>query len=65
VGWLLSSDSSTDNYISFGVFEGQEQNSRDFVNGREGAVLCDFNVDGIILDKFQKLPEELSWQLGQ
>lgn len=64
VGWLLSNDGSTDNYISFGVFEGQEQNARDFVNGREGAVLCDFNVDGIIYDKIEKIPEELSWQMG-
>lgn len=65
VGWILSKDGSTDNYISFGVFEGQEANSRDFVNGREGAVLCDFNVDGIIYDKIEKSGEDLSWQLGK
>lgn len=65
VGWVLSKDGSTDNYISFGVFEGQEQNSRDFVNGREGAVLCDFNVDGIIFDKIEHIGEDLSWQLGR
>lgn len=65
VGWLLSDDGSTDNYISFGVFEGQSENSRDFVNGREGAVLCDFNVDGIIFDKIEHTGEDLSWQLGK
>lgn len=66
VGWILSDNGSTDNYISFGVFEGQSENSRDFVNGREGAVLCDFNVDGIIFDKIEKKHmEELSWQQGQ
>lgn len=64
VGWVLSNDNSTDNYISFGVFEGQTENSRDFVNGRNGAVLCDFNVDGLIFDKIEKVGEELSWQLG-
>lgn len=64
VGWVLSDDGSTDNYISFGVFEGQTENSRDFVNGRNGAVLCDFNVDGIIYNKIEKVGEELSWQLG-
>lgn len=64
VGWLLSDDGSTDNYISFGVFEGQSENARDFVNGRDGAVLCDFNVDGLIFDKIEH-KEDLSWQLGQ
>jgi hypothetical protein len=64
VGWILSHDSSTDNYISFGVFEGQSENSRDFVNGRDGAVLCDFNVDGLIYDKIEQIGEDLSWQLG-
>jgi hypothetical protein len=66
VGWVLSDDHSTDNYISFGVFEGQTENARDFVNGREGAVLCDFNVDGIIYDKIEKKTrEDTSWQLGR
>lgn len=64
VGWILSDDGSTDNHISFGVFEGQTDSARDFVNGRNGAVLCDFNVDGIIFDKIEKVGEELSWQLG-
>jgi Family of unknown function (DUF6353) len=57
VGWVLSKDGSTDNHISFGVFEGQTENSREFVNGREGAVLCDFNVDGLIYDKIDKIGE--------
>jgi len=55
VGWIMSKDGSTDNHISFGVFEGQTENSREFVNGREGAVLCDFNVDGLIYDKIDKI----------
>lgn len=65
VGWILSDDGSTDNYISFGVFEGQTENARDFVNGRNGAVLCDFNVDGLIYDKIDRIGEDLSWQLGR
>lgn len=64
VGWILSDNESTDNYISFGVFEGQTENARDFVNGRNGAVLCDFNVDGLIFDKIEH-KEDVSWQLGQ
>ena len=65
VGWVLSDDGSTDNYISFGVFEGESDQARSFVNGREGAVLCDFNVDGIIFNKIEHISEELSWQLGR
>jgi hypothetical protein len=54
VGWLLSRDGSTDNYVSFGVFEGQEQKIRDFVNGYEGSILLDFNVDGPILKMLEE-----------
>jgi len=63
VGWLLTRDGSTDNFVSFGVFEGKTDKARDFVNGFEGSVLCDFNVDGIIYDKLDNVPREaLSWQ---
>ena len=48
VGWVL--DKGGDNYIDFGVFDGDNSKARDFVNGREGAVLLDFNVDGPIYD---------------
>ncbi len=51
VGWLLSRNGDTDNFVNFGVFEGKEQVARDFVNGLEGAILLDFNVDGVIYDK--------------
>lgn len=51
VGWILSDDQSTDNFINFGVFDGREQITRDFVNGHEGAILLDFNVDGVIYDR--------------
>jgi len=51
VGWVLSKNGETDNYIDFGVFEGKTQVARDFVNGFEGSILLDFNVDGVIYDK--------------
>ena len=51
VGWVLSKNGETDNFVNFGVFDGNEQRARDFVNGREGAILLDFNVDGVIYDK--------------
>lgn len=50
VGWVLGPDG--DNFIDFGLFtRGNNEKVRDFVNGREGAILLDFNVDGVILDK--------------
>jgi Family of unknown function (DUF6353) len=51
VGWILSKNGETDNYIDFGVFNGKTQAARDFVNGFEGSILLDFNVDGVIYDK--------------
>lgn len=54
VGWLYKDDGSTDNFINFGVFDGRESVARDFVNGLEGAILLDFNVDGVIWDKLDE-----------
>lgn len=51
VGWILSPNGETDNFVDFGVFDKKSDKARDFVNGREGAILLDFNVDGIIYDK--------------
>jgi len=50
VGWILSDHS--DNFIDFGIFTrpGNER-VRSFVRGDEGAILLDFNVDGVIYDK--------------
>lgn len=62
VGWLLTPDGQTDNFISFGVFEGKTDKARDFVNGFEGAILVDFNVDGLIYDRIDMEGESLSWQ---
>ena len=50
VGWVFDKDKGGDNFIDFGVFDGDTQRKRDFVNGYERAVLLDFNVDGVIWD---------------
>jgi len=64
VGWILIGE-YRDNYIDFGLFDGDDQAARDFVNGREGSVLLDFNVDGVIWDKLDHSKDErLSWQLS-
>lgn len=54
VGWLLSKNGETDNFVNFGVFEGKTEVARDFVNGIEGAILLDFNVDGVIYDQLDE-----------
>lgn len=59
VGWVLSDDG--DNFIDFGVFTGTDA-VRDFVNGREGSILLDFNVDGLIYDKIEGVRG--SWRKG-
>jgi len=51
VGWIRTKDGSTDNYVDFGVFDGTTSTARDFVNGYNGSILLDFNVDGVIWDK--------------
>lgn len=63
VGWIMSRE-GTDNYIDLGIFTGDDHNVRDFVNGREGSILLDFNVDGVIFDKIDTPREALSWQLS-
>lgn len=51
VGWRWKKDSG-DDYVDFGIWDGvRGEVISDFFNGREGAILLDFNVDGIIWDK--------------
>lgn len=60
VGWVMSREN--DNFIDFGVFDGNE-NTRDFVNGRERSILLDFNVDGVVWDKIDEYKKgEVAWQ---
>jgi hypothetical protein len=61
VGWILA-DGGTDNYIDFGIFDGNNHEVRDFVNGLEGSILLDFNVDGVIYDKLENPGEKIAWQ---
>ncbi|MDB5716127.1 MAG: hypothetical protein JWO15_3524 [Sphingomonadales bacterium] len=50
-GWVLNNKKGGDNFISFGVFDGENMEGfHDFFTGREGALLLDFNVDGVIWD---------------
>lgn len=61
VGWLLNEKG--DNYVDFGVFNGEDdERIRDFVNGREGVILLDFNVDGLIFDKIDNKKPDIRWQ---
>lgn len=47
VGWVHGKGG--DDYIDFGIFDDKTNDRvRDFVNGREDAILLDFNVDGVI-----------------
>lgn len=50
VGWIMSDNGDTDNHIDFGLYVDNDR-ARDFINGREGSILLDFNVDGVIFDK--------------
>lgn len=63
VGWIRGSDGDRDGYIDFGVFgAGANDKVRDFVNGREGSILLDFNVDGVIFDKIESTKEAVAWR---
>jgi hypothetical protein len=63
VGWILHPDN--DNCIDLGIFHDDVgENVRDFINGREGAILLDFNVDGVIFDKIDPNKEDIKWQMS-
>lgn len=60
VGWVISDDG--DNFVDFGIFDDTGA-CRDFVNGREGSILLDFNVDGLIWDKIDEHKRgAVAWQ---
>jgi hypothetical protein len=46
VGWVMGNG---DSYIDFGIWDDRNMDRlHDFVTGREGAILLDFNVDGVV-----------------
>ena len=51
VGWIMTKDG--DNFVDFGVYDETRQRARAFVNGDEGSILLDFNVDGVIYDQLK------------
>jgi hypothetical protein len=53
VGWRWNKESG-DDYIDFGIWDDTSEAVNDFFNGREGAILLDFNVDGVIYDKLEE-----------
>lgn len=53
VGWRWQKDSG-DNYVDFGCWDNLRDAVDPFFNGREGAILLDFNVDGAIWDKIEE-----------
>lgn len=54
VGWRWNKDSG-DDYVDLGIWDGTQETVNDFFNGREGAILLDFNVDGVIYDKLEEV----------
>jgi len=57
VGWLVSKDG--DNFVDFGIYDGDNPDAREFVNGRNGSILLDFNVEQIF-DKIEKKKKDRS-----
>jgi hypothetical protein len=53
VGWRWNKNSG-DDYIDFGIWDNPPDVVKDFFNGKEGAILLDFNVDGVIYDKLDE-----------
>lgn len=48
VGWIIGEG---DDFVDLGIFDGQHERRRAFVNGDEPSILLDFNVCGTIYDK--------------
>ncbi len=50
VGWMKRGADEPTNYISFGLYDITNPQTRRFINQQENAILLDFNVDGVIID---------------
>jgi hypothetical protein len=57
VGWLMD-PSSGDMQVDFGIYNTDVEKARDFVNGLEKSIILDFNVDGVILDGFDRIVKQ-------
>lgn len=58
VGWVRDADleGSGDGVIDFGVFTDENRDAfHDYVTGREGSILLDFNVDGLVFEKVDEM----------
>lgn len=53
VGWVYRGGG--DDFIDFGIFNGESDATRAFVNGYERNVLLDFNVDGEVYQELDRL----------
>lgn len=55
VGWVYKRDNDRgDNIIDFGCWDQYDGKPLDFANGREGSILLDFNVDGLVWDQIDE-----------
>lgn len=51
VGWTYDLHNEySDGYVSFGIFDKNDEEKKAFINGQETSIWLDFNVDGYILD---------------
>lgn len=61
VGWVYDRNNEVgDNYVDFGCFDPKTNRPLEFFNGREGAILLDFNVDGPIWQLIDERREQQS-----
>jgi hypothetical protein len=61
VGWVYDrSNEMGDNYADFGCWDQSTGQPLPFFNGREGAILLDFNVDGPIWQLIDERREQKS-----
>lgn len=56
IGWLYAPNETKDyfSHVDFGIYDIHDREKRMFVNGDEQVIVLEFNVDGPILDKFEK-----------
>ena len=51
VGWIYDEKNPVgDNYVDFGIYDVNKPKNAEFLDGKERAIILDFNVDGVILD---------------